>query len=60
MIDGENLELRDIELLRRVSVQLQRISETHQSYNALQYPQIFWQGEDGYYINIKLIKSIHR
>lgn len=28
------------------------ISDTHRSYDALQYPLIFWEGEDGYQINI--------
>ena len=28
--------------------QLQRISETHRSYDALQYPLLFCQGQDGY------------
>jgi len=34
---------------------LVRIAETHQCYNALQYPIIFWDGADGYHFNIKLI-----
>lgn len=29
-----------------------RISETHCAYNALQYPLMFCNGEDEYYINI--------
>lgn len=55
VIVGENRESRDIVLARRDSGQLQRISETHRSYDALQYPLMFWQGDDGYYINIKMI-----
>lgn len=58
VIVGENLESRDIVLTRRDSGQLQRISETHRSYDALQYPLMFWQGDDGYYINIKLINPL--
>lgn len=58
VIVGENCESRDIVLTRRDSGQLQRISETHRSYDALQYPLIFWQGDDGYYINIKMINPL--
>ena len=31
---------------------LQSISETHRSYDSLQYPLIFCQGQDGYHFNI--------
>ncbi|XP_036357131.1 uncharacterized protein LOC118762544 [Octopus sinensis] len=31
------------------------ISETYWSYNALQYPQIFWQGQDGCHFNISQV-----
>ncbi|XP_076260155.1 uncharacterized protein LOC143196377 [Rhynchophorus ferrugineus] len=54
---GENLESRDIVLHRR-NFQLQPIKETHRSYDALQYPIIFWQGEDGYNLSIKMINPI--
>ncbi|CAH0555040.1 unnamed protein product [Brassicogethes aeneus] len=30
------------------------VLETHRSYDALQYPILFWQGEDEYHFNIKL------
>lgn len=43
---------RDIVLHKRCS-NIQRISETHRSYDALQYPMIFWDGQDSYSINIK-------
>ncbi|GBP75982.1 hypothetical protein EVAR_32233_1 [Eumeta japonica] len=46
VIVGENVENRDIVLHRRNN-QLQRVSETHRSNDALQYPILFWQGEDG-------------
>lgn len=36
---------------------LQRISETHRSYDALQYPLLFWEGEDGYNVNVYQIDS---
>ena len=32
--------------------QLQRISETHHSFDALQYPLINWEGQDGYCFQI--------
>lgn len=57
VVVGENLESRDIVLHRRNN-QLQRIKETHRSYDAMQYPIIFWQGEDGYDFSIKMINPI--
>ncbi|XP_054091748.1 uncharacterized protein LOC128923513 [Zeugodacus cucurbitae] len=59
LIVGEQLEKRDIVLTRRDTGQLQQISETHRSYDALQYPLMFWQGEDGYYFNIKMINPLN-
>ena len=38
---GDPCERRDIRIQR------------HRSYNSLQYPLIFWEGEDGYHLNIK-------
>lgn len=54
---GENLDSRDIVLHRRNSQQ-QRVSETHRSYDALQCPIIFWQGEDDYHFSIKMINPL--
>lgn len=54
VIVGDQFESRDIVLHRR-NDRLQRVSETHRSYDALQYPILFWQGEDGYHFNIKMI-----
>lgn len=59
LIVGEQLEKRDIVLTRRDTGQLQQISETHRSYDTLQYPLMFWQGEDGYYFNIKMINPLN-
>lgn len=59
LIVGENLETRDIVLTRRNTGQLQRIYETHRSYDALQYPLMFWQGDDGYHFNIKMINPLN-
>ena len=52
VIIGENLQSRDIVPHRR------DVYETHRSYDALQYPLIFWQGEDGYHINIKIVNEV--
>lgn len=41
LIVGENLENRDIVLTRRNNGQLQRLYETHRSYDTLQYPLMF-------------------
>lgn len=51
---GEQFRPRDIVLYRR-NEQLQRISELHRCYDALQYPILFWRGDDGYHINIPMI-----
>lgn len=48
---GSNFEKRDIVLYKRNNKTL-KVSELHRSYDALQYPIIFWQGEDGYHIDI--------
>jgi hypothetical protein len=48
---AEEINNRDI-IIQRRSENLQRIAETHRSHDALQYPLIFWQGEDGYHFNI--------
>nr|XP_043619983.1 uncharacterized protein LOC122591814 [Erigeron canadensis] len=50
--DIDSLEPRDI-ILRKQSGGLQRISELHPSYLALQYPLIFPFAEDGFRLGIK-------
>lgn len=55
VVIGENLESRDIVIKRRNDGQLQRVYETHRSYDALQYPLMFWKGDDGYHFFIKMI-----
>lgn len=50
MVEGEK-NSRDIILTKR-DHDLRRISETHKSYDALQYPILFWQGNDGYHFKI--------
>lgn len=57
VIVGENLQSRDI-VLHRWNSDLKRVSETHRSYDALQYPLIFWQGVDGYHFNIKMVNQV--
>jgi hypothetical protein len=47
IIFGNEFDRQDI-LLEKKNNQLQRVAETHTSYDALQYPLIFWAGEDGY------------
>ncbi|XP_014759581.2 uncharacterized protein LOC26515330 [Drosophila ananassae] len=49
---GDCTAAREI-VIRRRNNNLQFISDTHRSYDALQYPLIFWKGQDGYCINIK-------
>lgn len=53
VIIGDEFNSRDIVLHRRNN-QLQRVSETHRCYDALQYPLLFCRGEDGYHLNIKM------
>lgn len=52
IIAGDQYQKRDIRIQRRDN-QIINISDTHRSYDALQYPLIFWEGEDGYYIDMK-------
>jgi hypothetical protein len=54
VIVGNEFDRRDI-ILHKRDDQLQRVVETHRSYDALQYPLIFWEGEDGYHFLIKQI-----
>ncbi|XP_071036949.1 uncharacterized protein [Parasteatoda tepidariorum] len=53
VIIGEEFTSRDI-ILHRRNGDAQKVSETHRSYDALQYPILFWQGEDGYHFNINM------
>ena len=49
---GDSCERRDIRIQRRDNT-MQIIQDKHRSYDALQYPLVFWDGEDGYHLNIK-------
>lgn len=51
VMSSDNCERRDI-IIQRRGESLQRISETHRSYDALQYPLMFPYGEDGYHFNL--------
>jgi hypothetical protein len=48
---GNEFGTHDIVLQKRNNT-LQCVAETRRSYDALQYPLIFWQGEDGYHFQI--------
>lgn len=56
---GDPVGSRDIVLKRRNNGELQRVSEIHPSYDALQYPIMFWRGDDGYHINIKMFNALN-
>jgi hypothetical protein len=51
IVVGDNFQKIDI-IIHKRNNNLQRVADTHRSYDALQYPIIFWQGEDGYYFGI--------
>lgn len=53
---GDECDGRDIIINERNGT-LQRVRESHRSYDALQYPIIFWNGEDGYHFNITQTNS---
>ncbi|UYV80693.1 hypothetical protein LAZ67_19001416, partial [Cordylochernes scorpioides] len=54
VLSADEFNQRDI-IIQRRSNALKRISETHRSYDPLQYPIIFWDGEDGYHFNYRQI-----
>lgn len=56
LVDGEHSR-RDIVIQRR-NRQLHRIDETHRSYDALQYPIIFWKGDDTYHFNLRRVDPV--
>jgi hypothetical protein len=57
ILAGQPHGSRDIVLQLRDD-SLKKISETHRSYDALQYPLIFAKGEDGYYIELKHVDPL--
>ena len=48
---GDSTHNRYIVIHKRDST-TQSINETHPAYDCLQYPLIFWKGQDGYGINL--------
>jgi PIF1-like helicase/Helitron helicase-like domain at N-terminus len=48
MIGDPSISRRDIVLQKRDN-SLMYVADTHRAYDALQYPLIFWQGQDGYH-----------
>ncbi|GBM57107.1 hypothetical protein AVEN_44406-1 [Araneus ventricosus] len=50
VVDGS--DRRDI-IIQKRGEGLERIAETHRSYDSLQFPIIFWQREDGYHFFLK-------
>ncbi|KAF8783473.1 hypothetical protein HNY73_013630 [Argiope bruennichi] len=49
---GDPVDKRAIKITRRDNT-VSTISDLRRSYDALQYPLIFWQGQDEYHLNIK-------
>jgi len=58
MVASENLVSRDIVVQQHDGDNLPRICETHRSYDALQYPLILFQGENGYRFLIKTFNPL--
>ncbi|GIY59301.1 uncharacterized protein CEXT_366701 [Caerostris extrusa] len=54
---GDPVDNRAIKITRRDST-VHVISDLHRSYDALQYPLIFWQGQDGYHFNINQVHPV--
>jgi len=52
VMTGEGHNPRDIVVNLRDNT-LHQIADTHRSYDALQYPIIFWQGQDGYHFGLR-------
>ncbi|UYV60470.1 hypothetical protein LAZ67_1001242 [Cordylochernes scorpioides] len=54
VVAGNQFGSRDIVLHQRDNL-LQHVSDTHRFYDALQYPLIFWKGQEGYSFHIPQI-----
>ncbi|KAL4092432.1 hypothetical protein QTP88_026933 [Uroleucon formosanum] len=57
IIVGDPTKSRDIVVQRRSNI-MHRVNETHRLYDALQYPIIYWQGQNGYDITLKMVDPI--
>jgi len=55
MVDDRTTK-REI-VIRRRNNNLQFIADIHRSFDSLQYPLMFWKGQDGYCINAKRINA---
>ncbi|GFW43562.1 helitron_like_N domain-containing protein [Trichonephila clavipes] len=44
---------KEIVYWKQEIVQSAKIDDTHRSYDALQYPLMFWQGDDGYHFQLR-------
>ena len=49
---GDPVENRKIKITKQIST-VRTVTNLYRSYDALQYPLIFWQGQDAYNLNIK-------
>lgn len=49
---GDPVENRKINITKQIST-VRTVTNLYRSYDALQYPLIFWQGQDVYPLNIK-------
>jgi len=56
IVSNEQTTSRDIVVQARDG-RLSRICDTHRFYDALEYPVIFWKGQEGYNFNIPMINS---
>lgn len=59
VIVGTEFESGEI-IIRRKDASMKRVTETHRSYDTLQYPTLFPRGEDGYHFNLRQINPITR
>ncbi|XP_054746350.1 uncharacterized protein LOC129250780 [Anastrepha obliqua] len=48
---------RDIVVQRRSNI-MHRVNETHRLHDALQYPIIYWQGQEVYDITLKMVDPV--
>lgn len=51
LITGDECGSRDI-IVHARNDKLTRVPDTHKHYDAMQYPLIFWEGQEGYHFNI--------
>ncbi|XP_048514946.1 uncharacterized protein LOC125501873 [Athalia rosae] len=57
IIVGDQTKSRDMVVQQRSNI-VHRVNETHRLYDALQYPIIYWRGQDGYDITLRMVDSI--